>query len=110
MRDYHVIKPTQFTADEVTPGVLCMFFIRMLISTANSQISTLTANYNLLQTGEVEGVAAADHTRGVMQFALAADRILGGFFDPEGLEGRGSDLRPNTQREGLHNMQGNFGP
>ena len=110
MRDFHVIKPMQYTASEVTPGVLCMFFIRMLISTANSQISTLTANFTLLQTGEVEGVAAADHTRGVKQFSLAADRILGSFFDPEGLEGRGSDLRPNTQREGLHNMQRNFGP
>ena len=109
MRDFHVIKPTQFTADEVTPGVLCMFFIRMLVSTANSQISTLTANYTLLQTGEVEGVAAADHTRGVMQFALAADRILGGFFDPEGLEGRGSDLGHDSQRGGRGNMRGNFG-
>ena len=70
----------------------------MLLSTANSQTSTLTANYTLLQTGEVEGVAAADHTRVVMQFSLAADRILGGFFDPEGLEERGSDIGPNTQR------------
>jgi hypothetical protein len=70
---------------------------------------TFTANLTLLQTGEVEGVAAADHTRGVMQFSLAADRILGGFFDPEGLEDRGSDLGANTQREGRDNMRGNFG-
>ena len=44
-----------------------------------------------------------------MQFSLAADRILGGFFDPEGLEGRGSDLGPNTQRGGRDNMRGKFG-
>ena len=86
MRDFQVIKPFHFTASEVTPGVLCMFFIRMLLSTAISQTSTLRANHALLQTGEVLGVAAADHTRGVMQFSLAADRILGSFFDPEGLE------------------------
>jgi hypothetical protein len=36
MRDFHIIKPTHFNASEVTPGVLCMFFIRMLLSTANS--------------------------------------------------------------------------
>ena len=38
MRDFQIIKPTHFNAREVTPGVLCMFFIRMLVSTANSQI------------------------------------------------------------------------
>jgi hypothetical protein len=75
----------------------------------NSQISTLRANYTLLQTGEVEGVAAADHTRGVMQFSLAADRMLGSFFDPEGLEEEGLIPRPNTQRGGRDNMRGGFG-
>ena len=109
MRDFQIIKPTHFAAREVTPGVLCMFFIRMLVSTANSQISTLRANHMLLQTGEVGGVAAADHTRGVMQFSLAADRILGRFFDPEGLEEEGLGPRPNTQRGGRDNMRGGFG-
>ena len=101
MRDFQIIKVTHFNASEVTPGVLCMFFIRMLVSTANSQISTLRANHTLLQTGEVGGVAAADHTRGVMQFSLAADRMLGSFFDPEGLEEEGLVPRPNTQRGGF---------
>jgi hypothetical protein len=109
LRDFQIIKATHFAASEVTPGVLCMFFIRMLVSTANSQISTLRANHTLLQTGEVGGVAAADHTHGVMQFSLAADRMLGSFFDPEGLEERGSDLGANTQRGGRDNMRGNFG-
>ena len=36
MRDFQIIKATHFAASEVTPGVLCMFFIRMLVSTANS--------------------------------------------------------------------------
>ena len=36
MRYFHIIKPTQYTASEVTPGVLCIFFIRMMVSTANS--------------------------------------------------------------------------
>jgi hypothetical protein len=36
MRDFHIIRPTHINASEVTPGVLCMFFIRMLLSTANS--------------------------------------------------------------------------
>ena len=101
LRDFQIIKATHFAASEVTPGVLCMFFIRMLVSTANSQISTLRANHMLLQTGEVGGVAAADHTRGVMQFSLAADRMLGSFFDPEGLEEEGLVPRPNTQRGGF---------
>ena len=109
LRDFHIIKQTQYTASEVTPGVLCMFFIRMLVSTANSQISTLRANHTLFQTGEVEGVAAADHIRGVMQLSLAADRILGSFFDPEGLEEEGLNPRPNTQRGGRENMRGGFG-
>jgi hypothetical protein len=109
LRDFQTIKATHFAASEVTPGVLCMFFIRMLVSTANSQISTLRANHSLLQTGEVGGVAAADHTRGVMQFSLAADRMLGSFFDPEGLEGRGSNLGSKSQRRGRDNMQGGFG-
>ena len=33
---FQIIKATHFAASEVTPGVLCMFFIRMLVSTANS--------------------------------------------------------------------------
>ena len=49
----------------------------------------------------MEGVSVDDQIRGVMQFSLAADRILGEFFDPEGLEGRGSDLRRNSQRGGV---------
>jgi len=61
----------------------------------------------LLQTGVVGGVAAADHTRGVMQFSLAADRILGRFFDPEGLEEEGLGPRSNTQRG--DNVRGGFG-
>ena len=81
----------------------------MVLSTANCQISTLRANYDLLQTGEVGGVAAADQTRGVMQLSLAADRILGSFFDPEGLEEQGLNPRPNTQRGGRDNMRGGFG-
>jgi hypothetical protein len=44
-----------------------------------------------------------------MQFSLAADKILGGFFDPEGLEERGSDLGHDSQRRGRDNMRGNFG-
>ena len=81
----------------------------MLVSTSNSQITIVRTNYMLLQTGEVEGVAAADHTRGVMQFSLAADRILGSFFDPEGLEEEGLGPRPNNQRGGRDNMRGGFG-
>ena len=109
LRDFQTIKATHIAASEVTPGVLCMFFIRMLVSTANSQISTLRANHTLLQTGEVGGVAAADHTRSVIQFSLAADRMLGSFFDPEGLEEEGLVPRPNTQRGGRDNMRGGFG-
>ena len=51
----------------------------------------------------------ADDIRGVMQFSLAADRILGSFFDPEGLEEEGLGPRPNTQRGGRDDMRGGFG-
>ena len=54
-------------------------------------------------------LAIITERRPMMQFSLAADRILSGFFDPEGLEGRGSDLGPNIQREGRDNTQRDFG-
>ena len=44
-----------------------------------------------------------------MQFSLAADRILGSYFDPEGLEEEGLVPRPNTKRGGRDNMRGGFG-
>ena len=46
-------------------------------------------------------LAIITERRPMMQFSLAADRILSGFFDPEGLEEEGLVPRPNTQRGGF---------
>lgn len=78
-------QPVRFNAREVTHGVLCIFLLYKLLSTANSQVGDLRVNSSHLMIGQVDGVFAADHCRGLMQFSFAANRILGDLLSPERL-------------------------
>ena len=78
-------QPVRFNAREVTHGVLCIFLLYKLLSTANSQVGDLRVNSSHHEIGEVDGVSAADHCRGLMQFSFAANRILGDLLSLERL-------------------------
>ena len=78
-------QPVRFNSREVTHGILCIFLLYKLLSTANSQIGDLRVNSSHHEIGEVDGVSAADHCRGLMQFSFAANRILGDLLSLERL-------------------------
>jgi hypothetical protein len=80
---YTISQAMHFHASEVSPGILCMYFLHRLLTTANTQRGGLVASGTHLMNGIQDGCTAADHCRQMMQFSLAADRLLGEFFSPE---------------------------
>ena len=51
-----------------------------MIARANTHVGNLKARCEYLQGGIADGCPAADHCRNMLQFSLAANRILGDFF------------------------------
>ena len=80
---YTISQAMHFQASEVSPGILCMYFLHRLLTTANTQRGGLVASGTYLMDSIQDGCTAADHCRQMMQFSLAADRFLGEFFSRE---------------------------
>ena len=71
---------------EVAPGVLCMVFLHMLITTANSQKGLLRVCCRYLNSGIEDACSAYDHCHGMVQLSFAAaDSAPREFFSPDRL-------------------------
>ena len=67
----------------MTSGTLCMNMLREIITKGMYHDETLKAKYNILQH-QIPGMAsAADHSRQLMQFELAANTLVEDSFSKE---------------------------
>ena len=77
----------------LSKGTLCMYLLHRVITTGVTQLSDLVASCDSLLSGIENRESAIDHCRQMMQFMLAADRLVGDFFSPELLQ----ELDPSLQ-------------
>ena len=61
----------------MTPGTLCMYMLREIITKGMYHDDTLEAKYQILQQQIPGKVLAAVHSRQLMQFDLAANTLVG---------------------------------
>ena len=74
-------------AAAMTPGTLCMHLLHIMLTTGRYDSDYLREKRNLLQQEIEGGESAANHSRQMMQFSLAADRLVGESFS-KGVEAR----------------------
>ena len=67
----------------MTPGTLCMYMVREIITKGMYHDDTLEAKYHILQQQIPGKVPAAVHSRQLMQFELAANTLVGDSFSKE---------------------------
>ena len=74
---------TSLNSGSMTPGTLCMYMVREIITKGMYHDDTLEAKYNILQAQIPGKVPAAVHSRQLMQFELAANALVGESFSKE---------------------------
>ena len=67
---------TSLNSGSMTPGTLCMYMVREIITKGMYHDDTLEEKYNILQSQIPGKVPAAVHSRQLMQFELAANALL----------------------------------
>ena len=74
---------TSLNEGSMTPGTLCMYMLREIVTKGMYQDDTLEAKYHILQQQIPGKVPVAVHSRHLMQFELAANTLVGDSFSKE---------------------------
>ena len=74
---------TSLNSGSMTPGTLCMYMLRVIITKGMYHDDTLEAKYHILQQQIPRKVPAAVYSRQLMQFKLAANTLVGDSFSKE---------------------------
>ena len=70
-------------SESMTPGTLGMHMLHEMLTAGTYHGDTLVEKYSFLMQGIKGGIPAADHSRQLMQLALAANKLVGDSFSKE---------------------------
>ena len=90
---YRTNRAAIYDASEMTPGVLCMYFVQAMLTTGSCQLRLLRAGSRRIQGAGENGMPTADYCRYMAQFCFTADSNVGDLLSPDVMREHNSDPR-----------------